>query len=100
MFARLVPAQAIPGKLNQIIKTWKEKDVPLMQSSKGYRGAYLLSDRRTGKFISMTLWESEDDALADGQSIPHKRILDSYRNVLTGGYITQQYYEISAQDEK
>jgi heme-degrading monooxygenase HmoA len=98
MFARLVPAQAIPGKLNQIIETWNQKDIPLMRSSKGYRGAYLLSDSKTGKFISITLWDTEEDAVADGKDLVHRKILGLYNNVLTGGYISQQYYEISARD--
>jgi len=35
---------------------------------KGYCGAYLLLDRKTGKAVALTLWESEKDAIANEQS--------------------------------
>ena len=68
MFARLVSAQVESDKLDEGIMIWKEKDMPLTESVKGYRGAYLLTDSKTGKVISMTLWDSEEDAIADERS--------------------------------
>lgn len=51
MFARLVLGQTSVDKLNEAIKTWKEKDIPLIKPVKGYKGAFLLTDRKTGKAI-------------------------------------------------
>ena len=44
MFARLVSAKARMGKLDEVVRVWKEEDIPLMESVKGYRGAYLLTE--------------------------------------------------------
>mgnify|MGYP001095596798 CR=1 FL=1 len=98
MFARLVSAQAGKGKLDEVTKTWKEDDIPLMHSVKGYRGAYLLTDRRTGKAISMTLWDSEKDSDADRRSQLHRKQVNMYRDLLTGE-IGYQGYEVSAEDK-
>ena len=97
MFARLVSAQGKSNKLNEMIKIWKEKDIPLMKPVKGYRGAYLLTDRKTGKAISMTLWDSEEDAIADEQSALHQKQVGMYKGLFTGEAVHQRY-EISAQD--
>ena len=98
MFARLVSAQGKVDKLNEMIRIWKEKDMPLMKSVKGYRGAYLLTDRKTGRGTSMTLWDSEEDSIADEQSALHRKQLDMYKGLFTGE-ITHQRYEISARDK-
>ena len=68
-----------------------------MTSVKGYRGAYLLTDSKTGKVISMTLWDSEEDAIADEKSALHQEQVDMYKGVITGEPINQ-HYEVSAQD--
>ena len=99
MFARLVLAQVGSDRIGEMITIWKEKDVPLfrMESVKGYRGAHLLTDRKTGKIISITLWDSEEDAIADQQSKLHQKQGDMYRDLLIGEPVRQRY-EVSAQD--
>jgi heme-degrading monooxygenase HmoA len=97
MFARLVSAQIKNDKLNELIKIWKERDIPAMKSVKGYRGAYLLTDSKTNKGISMTFWDSEEDSIADEQSSLHQKQVDMYKRLLTGEPI-HRLYNVSAQD--
>jgi heme-degrading monooxygenase HmoA len=97
MFARLVSAQARSDKINKGIKIWKEKDISLMKSVKGYRRAYLLTDRKTGDIISITFWDSKKDAIADEQSSLHREQVDMYKDIITGEP-THKYYEVSARD--
>lgn len=85
MFARSVSAQARSDKLNEIIRIWKEKDIPLMKSVKGYRGAYLFTDRKTGRGISITMWDSEEDAIADEQSALHQKQVNMYKDTSSPG---------------
>ena len=98
MFARLVSAQVRIDKQDEVIRIWKWNDIPLMKSVKGYRGAYLLIDRKTGKGISLTLWDSEEDAIADEKSALHQKQVDMYKGFFTGKF-TSQRYEVSAQDK-
>ena len=95
MFARLVSAQVKTDKFDEGIKIWKEQDMPLSESVKGYIGAYLLTDRKTGKVISMTLWDTEEDATADERSALHQKQVDMYQDRMIGEPVTQ-YFEISA----
>ena len=97
MFARLVSGQVKKEKLSEVIRIWKWNDIPLMKSVKGYRGAYLLTDRKTGRGISITLWDSEEDAIADEKSALHQKQVNMYKNLFTGELIHQRY-EVSAQD--
>ena len=98
MHARVVSAQGRIDKFNEAIRVWKEKDITLMDSVKGYRGAYLLTDREAGKAISITLWDSKKDSIADEQSALHQTQLDMYKDLLIGEPVAQ-HYEVSAQDE-
>ena len=96
MFARLGSAQISINNLDEGITIWKEKDMLLMDSVEGYIGAYLLTNRKTGEVISMTLWDDEVDAIADEQSNLHKNQVDMYKDLLVGEP-TFQRYEVSAQ---
>jgi heme-degrading monooxygenase HmoA len=97
IFARLVSAQVKSDKLNEVIAIWKDKDIPELKSVKGYLGVYLLTDRKTGKAISITLWDSEEDAIAYGQSELRQKQVDMYKDLMIGEPV-HQLYEVSAQD--
>jgi ketosteroid isomerase-like protein/heme-degrading monooxygenase HmoA len=68
MFTRLTIAQIKSGKMDELAKIYAEGIVPAARSQKGYQGAYLLTNKETGKAISITVWDSEADAIANEQS--------------------------------
>ena len=68
MFARLTIAQFKPGTLGKLISTYRDSIVPAAESQKGYVKAYLLTNSKENKGIAITVWESEDDAVAGEQS--------------------------------
>jgi heme-degrading monooxygenase HmoA len=37
----------------------REKSIPAAQQMPGFKGAYWLRDRRTGKGVNVSLWENE-----------------------------------------
>ena len=55
-------------KLDEVKKAFKEGVISAVKLQKGYRSGYLLTDRKTGNCISIALWDSEEDAIADEQS--------------------------------
>jgi len=67
MFARLTTVQMQIDKIDEAIKIFEESVVPAAKSQKGFCGAYLLTDRKTGKAIAIGLWDSEADVLANEQ---------------------------------
>lgn len=68
MFARLTTAQIPIDRIDIFIKIFEESVVPATKSQKGYKGIYLFVDRKTGKGVSMGLWESEEDAIANEEN--------------------------------
>jgi heme-degrading monooxygenase HmoA len=97
MFARLGKYIFHIDKLDEAVKRYEDRVIPAMKSLKGYRGAYMLSDRRTGKGISMTLWDSEEDVITDEQSGLYQKQKDRYKDVFTAPTV-REGYEVSAQD--
>jgi heme-degrading monooxygenase HmoA len=96
MFARLGMYQFHIDKLDEAVKRYEDRVIPAMKSLKGYRGAYMLSDRRTGKGISMTLWDSEEDAIADEQSGQFQERTSWFKDFFTVPPV-REGYEVNAQ---
>ena len=65
MFARLLRIQTKIDRIDEASKLFRESVIPLCKNQKGYKGSFFLADRETGHSIPITLWESEEDALAN-----------------------------------
>ncbi|MFZ2054428.1 MAG: antibiotic biosynthesis monooxygenase [Candidatus Aminicenantales bacterium] len=65
MYARLTTMSIKPEKIDEAIKIYRTSVVPAAKSQQGFVGAYLLTDRPTGRGISLTIWKTEEDALAN-----------------------------------
>jgi quinol monooxygenase YgiN len=68
MFARLLTVQTEPKRIDEASMLFEESVIPLCKDKKGYKGASFLADRKTGKCVFITQWESEEDMLATEQS--------------------------------
>jgi heme-degrading monooxygenase HmoA len=62
MFARVVTSQMKPDKAEDAVALWQEKLMPMIKGMNGFRGAYLLGDPASGHGLTITLWESKEDA--------------------------------------
>ena len=96
MFARLTMVQIKMDKLDETVKIFDESVTPSMKSQKGYRGAYLLTDRNTGKGISISLWDSEEDAIANEQSGYYQEQVSRFKDIMTAPPV-REGYEVSLQ---
>ena len=96
-FARLTMVQIKMDKLDETVKIFDESVTPSMKSQKGYRGAYLLTDRNTGKGVAITLWDSEEDAIANEQSGYYQEQLSKFKDFFTAPPV-REGYEVSIQD--
>ncbi len=61
MFARVAIVEGKPEQMEAGIRDYREHVMPEARELAGFRGSYLLVDRKTGKSISITLWDSEKD---------------------------------------
>ncbi len=96
MFARLTIAQGMINKIDESIRIYEDSIITAAKSQKGFQGAYLLTDRNTGKGISCTLWDSEEDAVANEQSGYYQEQLDKLKDFLNAPPV-REGYEVSVQ---
>ncbi|MFC2020861.1 antibiotic biosynthesis monooxygenase family protein [Chloroflexota bacterium] len=68
MFARVTTAYISIDKADEAIKIMHEGIMPAAKAQKGFRHFFGLSDRKTGKGITITIWDTEEDAIANEQS--------------------------------
>jgi heme-degrading monooxygenase HmoA len=66
MFARIVTLHGAPGRT--VSPELTEKGAALAQKQPGFKAVYVLTDRNAGEFLSISFWETEQQARALDQS--------------------------------
>lgn len=94
MHARTVTIESRPENLDTAIQLYQDKVLPGAASERGFRGGLLLSDKKSGKGMSITFWESEADMLASEKSGFFQRALDSMTSIMVGKPV-REVYEVS-----
>ena len=97
MFVRLTIAPIKSDKMNDLAKIYKESIVPAAKAQEGYQGAYLLTNKKTNKAISVTVWNSEKDAIANEESGYYKEQVAKAIPCFSGAPV-REGYEISVSD--
>ncbi len=69
MFARCTTMQIKIAFIDKAIEIYNQSILPAARSQKGFMGLNFFLDRKTGKAVSIAIWESEEDALANEKSL-------------------------------
>src|SRR5438552_7976855 len=81
MIVRLTFLQFLPEKIEEGKKIYNNEVVQLVKQQKGNLDCRLLEPvNKTDDFISMTVWENEEDANAYHSSGVYKEMVDRVRN--------------------
>ena len=96
-FARVTTTQSKIESYDEMIKLYSDSVVPAAKSQKGYLGILLLTDRITGKSLSIAIWESEEDGIANEKSGYYQEQVDKFKDYLTASPI-REGYEVSVKD--
>ncbi len=64
MFARVVTFNGKPGQVDAGVRNLKEQVLPSVKKMSGFKGMYLLVDRKSGKEMVVALWDTEKDMQA------------------------------------
>jgi heme-degrading monooxygenase HmoA len=91
MFARVTKLQVNPAVQDDALKGYEEKVVPTVKSKKGFRGLYVLTNRKTGTWLTIGLWDSEADALADEQGGHYKERVNMGAEIFTAPPVVEGY---------
>ena len=96
MFARLTTGQVKKDKLDEFLKVYRESIIPAAETQKGIGGDYCLTNRETGRFVIISFWDSEEEAIANEQSGYYQEQVDKIKHLLTELPIHERY-EVSAE---
>ena len=91
MYARVTLVQCNVDKVDEAVNIYKDSVVPAAKSQKGYRSMLLLTDRKTGKGISIACWDTEEDANANEQSGYYQEQLGKFKDVFTAPPVREGY---------
>lgn len=82
MYARHITAKIRPGKIDEALKLYEESVVPEGKDQNGYRGLFVLTDKESGKVVSITLWDSKEDAAANEDRGYLQQQIDKFNDYL------------------
>lgn len=91
MFARQTLLQFRIERIDEAIKIVKKSIVPTAKAQKGFQGLYLLLDRKTGKAVSIAMWDKEEDAIANEESHYYQEQLVKLMHLYTAPPIREGY---------
>ncbi len=62
MYDSLITGSIRPDQVDQAIGIYRERIVPMARGWSGFRGIYVLTDRTSGRGLTIGLYETEEDA--------------------------------------
>jgi heme-degrading monooxygenase HmoA len=98
MFARLTTIRMKSDRHEEFVKIYEESVIPAAQLQKGYRGAYLLTDYKANKGILITLWNNEEDAIANEQSSYYQEQIEKFIQLIFSAPPVREGYNVSLRD--
>jgi heme-degrading monooxygenase HmoA len=60
MFGRVSTFEGSPDQVDDLSRYAREQVLPALEGLDGFSGALALADRRSGKVLAVTFWESEE----------------------------------------
>ncbi len=98
MYARVIFAQFRPEQTDEIIQLYRESVVPEQSKQHGSKGVMVLTDRASGKGISITFWETEADLQASDEASPYYQELGAKFATYWTAPQVREAYEVSIQE--
>ena len=90
-YSRVVMGTIKPDKHEEAFAIFTDKIIPAAREEEGFRGANLFSNPQTGKFISTTIWKTEEEMIASDTSGYLKKQLDKVANLMTEPPVIEHY---------
>jgi heme-degrading monooxygenase HmoA len=84
MFARVTVIQGRTEAMGEATKIFNDSVIPAAKQQKGFKGAMFLSDPATGKGMSITIWDTEEDLKAGESSGYFKEQIAKFAPLLAG----------------
>ena len=95
MLARVRITSGVPEKVDDGIRHFRENVVASYKDVAGFKGAYLLVNRKSGKVMGITLWDTETNMRATGKTSEQLRAAGS--QIVSGTTPPPDEYEVVVQ---
>lgn len=92
MFARVRITSGVPAKADDGIRHFRETVVAGYKGVAGFKGAYLLVNRKNGKVMGITLWDTEANLQATAAA--SERLRAAGTQVVSGTTPWPEEYEV------
>lgn len=96
MYTRATIVQVRPDKIDEAIVIYRDSVIPAAKQQAGFRDAILLTNRTTGKSISLTVWNTQADMQTGEASGYYQEQIAKFKDILTAAPVREEY-EIAAQ---
>jgi heme-degrading monooxygenase HmoA len=93
MFARLSVFQGPPDRTAEGIRVARKEILPIARQQPGFRGIYLLHDPVSGRSLSLTLWETQEDMVTSEESAQRARSTST--QVSGDAVVSVERYEVA-----
>ena len=97
MYARLTKIQIDVHQIDEASNLFKKSVVPAFKAQKGYKGIYFMSNRKKGECLCISLWDKEEDLVANERSLSYQEQLIKFLDLFTESPI-REGYEVLFQD--
>jgi heme-degrading monooxygenase HmoA len=73
VYARISTLEGSPEHIDEGLRQVRENVLPQIQQQEGFKGMVALADRKTGKTLGITFWESEEALKASEEAADRLR---------------------------
>ncbi|MBN2199362.1 MAG: antibiotic biosynthesis monooxygenase [Candidatus Aminicenantes bacterium] len=94
MYARVTNIHIKTDKVQEAISLYENSVLPAAESQAGFQGALLLTDAPTGHGLTITFWNSKNEALANEQNLYYQNQLVKFMPYFTDPP-TREGFEVS-----
>ena len=91
MFARVTYVQAPEGKVEEGLNLWRKNVLPVTMAREGFTGTISMIDRTTGKALSLTLWDLEEDLVASTEAEYHLQAVAKFSEFFQGAHEPENF---------
>jgi heme-degrading monooxygenase HmoA len=96
MFARVSIGQGKPEQIEAGIRNFREQVGSAAKKMAGFKGSYLLVDRKSGKMLGIALWDTEENLQASAKAAAQLRA-GVMQAAATTKSPTVEIYEVAVQ---
>ena len=97
MYARVTTAQTKPGSVDKALQIWDGQVMPQLTQQAGYKGFQTCVNRDNNNMLTLTYWETREDADRTLNSDWMRQVLGLFAGVFIGSP-TQEHYEVAGDE--